>query len=94
MALKGFLAIAKGLFIIYSTTHNHPTLLIQVSVVWHADADFGILSERLAVTLFRASLLDLAACKIQHKYGFAKKIYKFSASGMEVFGKWFLLNVW
>ena len=63
MALKGFLAIAKGLFIIYSITHNHPALLIQVSVAWHADADFGILSERLAVTLFRASLLGLAACK-------------------------------
>ena len=63
MALKGFLAIAKGLFIIYSITHNHPALLIQVSVAWHADADCGILSERLAVTLFRASLLDLAACK-------------------------------
>jgi hypothetical protein len=52
MALKGLQAIAKGLLIIYSTTHNHPALLIQVSVAWHADADFGILSERLA--LFRA----------------------------------------
>ena len=28
------------------------------------------------------------------KYGFAKKIYKFLASRMEVFGKWFLLNAW
>ena len=63
MALKGFLAIAKGLLIIYSTTHNHPALLIQVSVAWHADADFGILSERLAVNLLRAGLLSLSVCK-------------------------------
>jgi len=75
MALKGFLAIAKGLLIIYSVTHNHPALLIQVSVAWHADADFGILSERLA--LFRASLFGLSVCKdttktirLQRKYNF------------------------
>ena len=62
MALKGFLAIAKGLLIIYSTTHNHPALLIQVSVAWHADADFDIFSKRLAANLLRAGLLSLSAC--------------------------------
>ena len=31
MVLKDFLAIAKRLLIMYSTTHNHPALLIQVS---------------------------------------------------------------
>jgi hypothetical protein len=92
MALKGFLAIAKGLLIIYSTTHNHLALLIQVLVAWHADADFGILSERLA--LFRASLLCLSARKDTTRNMGLQKNFKFSAGGMEVLGRWFLLNAW
>ena len=93
MILKGLSAIAKGLFIIYSTTHNNPSLLIQVSVEWYSDADLGILYSTAGA--IKGGLIQSCCLQIYNiKYGFAKKIYKFLASRMEVFGKWFLLNAW
>ena len=61
MALKGLSAISKGLFTLINFKQS--SLSIQRSIRWYADMGFGMLSERLAVTLLRAGLLGISARK-------------------------------
>jgi hypothetical protein len=62
MKLKGLSAIAKGLFIIYSTTHNNSSLLN--SSIWSNETLMRIwvfFTQCLAI--LRMGLLGFSACK-------------------------------
>ena len=58
---KGFVGYCQGLIHYLLNNFKQSSLSIQRSIQWYADADFGILFQRLA--LLRMGLFGLSTCK-------------------------------